>query len=248
MLNTIDAAMILRELRSNFAARCTKNERYSLRAFAKSLGVSHTVLSLVLAGKRTPSKNLCRIVQLQLGLKLQGADGFSDIGLKPYAEIATWVHYAILGMLNFPEFEKSPSWIGKRLGVSSSTAKSALDDLERLGMIKVFIKKGKKCWLQSVPPIAVVTKKSTPVTRQFIRGLLTKADESLDTVPFEKRDLTAITFAMAPEDVEFAKERIKCFRRQLCHELESRPNRQAVYCLALQLFPLCQEEKVRYEN
>src|SRR4051794_752039 len=55
-------------LQQELARRCAKNSNYSLRAFGQSLGISHTVLSLVLSGKRPLSKKATSTVATALGL------------------------------------------------------------------------------------------------------------------------------------------------------------------------------------
>src|SRR5262245_40700147 len=55
-------------LQQELARRCAKNPGYSLRAFSRALGLSPTVLSLVLSGKRPLSKKAVAKVVEVLGL------------------------------------------------------------------------------------------------------------------------------------------------------------------------------------
>ena len=55
-------------LQRELSIRCEKNPRYSLRAFSRALGMSHTALSFVLSGKRPLSKNAARKVSEVLQL------------------------------------------------------------------------------------------------------------------------------------------------------------------------------------
>ncbi len=69
---TIYSNLIRRELE----LRSEKNSRYSLRAFARSLGFEPTVISQILSGKRIPSyKTAQRLIQ-KLGLEPQVAQDF----------------------------------------------------------------------------------------------------------------------------------------------------------------------------
>lgn len=236
VLHTKEEAFTVHTLRREFSERCARNTGYSLRGFAKSLGTSHTVLSLVLNGKRPPSRTLSRVVQEQLSSSLK--DRYEDIGLERFSEIATWVHYAILGLIQLPGFKDSPQWIGKKLQIPPLEAKLAFQILVHQKLVK---KKAGK-WVQSVPPITVRNTRSTLSSRAFNSGLLKKAEQSLDSVPFEKRDLTSIIFPMRTHDVGVAKEKIKAFRRMLAKEFEQSNPLDAVYCLAIQLIPLSQEK------
>ena len=57
------------ELRNAFVQRQKKNPRYSLRAFARDLGFSHTLLSLIFSGRRKVSTKLYARLQ----------DGFQEM-------------------------------------------------------------------------------------------------------------------------------------------------------------------------
>lgn len=55
-------------LLNEFRERRSRNPRYSLRAFARAVGISHTVLSLLFNEKRTLSKKAYVRVMEQLPL------------------------------------------------------------------------------------------------------------------------------------------------------------------------------------
>jgi len=58
----------IRILKSEFTRRTERNARYSIRAFAKPIGLSHTVLSLVLLGQRTLSERAAEMASERLSL------------------------------------------------------------------------------------------------------------------------------------------------------------------------------------
>ncbi len=72
--------------------------------------------------------------------------------------------------------------------------------------------------------------------------ILEKAKDSIYLQSLEQRDLSAITVAVHRSDLPMAKEMIKKFRRDLTAKLEAREDRDAVYCLAIQLFQLDNEK------
>src|SRR5689334_22299599 len=61
-------------LRSELAKRCEKNERYSLRAFARDLDIEHATLSQLLRGQRELTAATVDRLARQLGLD----DGLRD--------------------------------------------------------------------------------------------------------------------------------------------------------------------------
>lgn len=235
-----------RELRK----RTKKNPRFSLRRFASVIGVSHTSLSLFLAGKRPLSAKAAKLVIEKLELSPTEAEFFLNahpkrrlqnkvaaytvIDPKTLEAISSWLHYAILSLLELPDVEMNPSWIAKRLGVSPAEASQALHQILKIGLIEEV---GGQ-WRQTGRPIKVDNMTSTDLTKRFHQQLLEKALESLLKDPIENRHFSSITFALDPRQMGFAVEKIKEFRRTLVSELEEKGAPQEVYNITVQLFPV----------
>ncbi len=243
-------------LQKEFTTRCEKNPSYSLRSFAKSLGISHTVLSLVMSAKRPLSKGACEKVseRLNLGpverqklLTLQNAKSkkpikaaafeFQKVDLATFELISNWIHYAILSLLEVEGSEFEPKWLASRLGANEMQVRIAMDCLKELGLVKET--KGK--WKQTGKAIKVENNVSTVGTKKFQKQLLEKAIESLENDPIEVRDFSSMTLAMDPKDIPYAKERIRQFRRELTAELEVKGKPREVYNLTVQIYPVTKE-------
>lgn len=234
-------------IETEFSRRLKRNRRYSLRAFARSLGVSHTLLSFVLSGKRKASpallaalENACELAPTSLAAHSKRAIAaasereFQKITLDAFSFISEWYHYAILSLTELPDFKMQASWISKELGISRAEAKLGLERLKRLKLIEF---DGRR-WKQMGKPLKVENTVSTNATRQFHRQMLERAQEALDGLPMSVRDFSSITLAMDPKSLPFALLRIRRFRRQLCRELERMGTPKAVYQLGVQIFPL----------
>lgn len=252
----LGSTQLVELIRFEFTSRSQKNPQYSLRSFAKFLGVSHTLLSLVMSGKRSPSKklilkisdklildpeqkrNLLRETQLEQLKKTKKTNidlNQNKISLDTFALISEWQHYAILSLLEIADTELTPEFIAKRLNISELVARISLKRLFDLNLIEKNQKTGR--WQQSSQPIVVENTESTSYTRKFQKQLLEKAIESLESDPIEKRDVSSITFAFDPAHIPYALKRIRQFRRELTEELESFGNPQEVYNLTVQIFP-----------
>ena len=70
-MNTLDLRLGMAHLRAELQRRTQLNPRYSMRSFAKALDVSHSLLSLVMSGKRSPSKSLIKKLAEQMGVAEQ---------------------------------------------------------------------------------------------------------------------------------------------------------------------------------
>lgn len=234
-------------LRKEFQRRQQRNSRYSLRSFARDLSVSHTILSLILNGKRPLSEGIVEkilemddvsIEERQLLLRRDIPSDPTErhkLSLDQFSMISDWVHYGILSLLDVDDFQWNELWIGERLNITPTKAKSAMERLTRLNYIEK--SKGGK-YIQSVQPIVIENTNPTMAAKSFNKQLLKKASESMDEDPSSTRDLSSIIFAMDPSQIPYAVKRIREFRRELCGELENLKNQKEVYALAVQIFPL----------
>jgi len=102
--------------RKVLAERCQANPAYSLRSFAKQSGISVTVLSLVLSGKRKFSKQATERLADHLSLDPEASLSLlrsrqtrgpapaarTEISLDLFELISDWFHYGILSALELP--------------------------------------------------------------------------------------------------------------------------------------------------
>ena len=241
-------------LSAEFSRRSQRNPRYSLRAYARSMGLSHTVLSLVLSGKRPLSKKAALKVSAELALEpkeaaaLMARTGRAKAHVKPgdyalvdletFHLISDWLSYGILSLTEIPHASFAPRALARRFHVNELQARLAFERLVKLGLLA---KTGGR-WRQTGKSIKVENDVSTAYTRKFHRQLLDKAAESLENDPIERRDFSSITFAMDQSQVAYAKERIRQFRRELCAELEAKGPPTDVYNLTVQIYPVTQGE------
>ena len=165
----------IRCLHEEFTSRSQKNARYSLRAFAKHLGVSHTLLSLIMAGKRPLTLKTAKLVSERLELPPEkavslmraGAEAkvknynykYEYLDLKTFDLISDWVHFAILSLMETTQTLVNSKWIAKRLGINETQAKVSFQRLLDVGLIAE--KDGR--WCQTGKPIKVIVR--TPATR-----------------------------------------------------------------------------------
>ena len=237
-------------LRAELSKRVRKNPKYSLRSFARASGVSHTVLSLVMNGKRPLSRKAA--VKLAGFLSLPPEEqslftrrpdeanapkdaAYRQISLDTFSVISEWYHLAILSLLELPRARFEARWIAHSLSIPESEVRLAMERLLRLELVEE-ISPGR--FRQAGKPLKVENTVSTGATRLFHRQLLEKALEALETVPVEERDHSSMTLAIDPAHVPYARKRIQQFRRELAADLEAKGNPEVVYELAVQLFPV----------
>lgn len=244
-------APLLRELlKSELISRCKKNPQYSLRAFAKSLGVSPSILSRVISGDRDPSREFISkaaaslrlpIEKLRKVYEVQPSDtearlsDFKDLMQDQFEVLSDWVHYAIFELMETKDFEPTPKWMSARLGISIFEVERALERLEALKLIE----RGTNGYKKLVPDIATTSHEfSTLALRNLQRQFLEMAAKSMDEVPFEQRSQTTMVMAIDPRRIKEAKEKIKKFRFEMLGYLQESQNMSEVYNLTIGFYPV----------
>jgi uncharacterized protein (TIGR02147 family) len=238
-------------LKIELEQRKKANAAYSLRAFARYLGVSPAALSQLISGKRGLSLKRLNSLLEKLGLtpeessralrklKRRRAESSQVTVLKEdrFRLITDWYHYAILSLGDLPDCKADPRWIAQRLGIRASDANEALARLQRLGLIK--IQNGR--YKQLSGSIRTTTDVPSSSIRRYHKNILGLAQSRIDEVPVEKREFTSITMAISTKNLEKAKKLTREFKRELSDLLDE-GELDEVYQLSIQLFPLSKEE------
>lgn len=124
-------------LQQEFLKRGSKNPSYSLRSYARFLGIHHSTLSGLLSGKRPITKKTVSSLSLKLGLF---PDNFiKDRGFKlpdhqlleedVFNRISEWYFDAILELAKVKSFDFKTENISRYLGISEPQASIAVDVL-----------------------------------------------------------------------------------------------------------------------
>jgi uncharacterized protein (TIGR02147 family) len=264
-------------LRRELETRKTRNSGYSLRAFAKQLGLDPARLSLILNNKQGLSEKSATRIAVNLGYSAEDRKYFCDLVLlsdarakasrrmakmrihraanhrdrddvrviqeDTFIAISQWYHFAILELTSLKSFRNSMDWIAKRLGISRFEATQAVTRLKRLGLL---MEKGGSLTqtdlilstTQDIPSAAI---------RAFNHQMLRKAGAAIDMQSLDEREISTLTIAIDSKNIPKIKEKIRKFRRELNREIESKTppeTKDAVYCLATQLFRLTEAEQI----
>ncbi|MEQ1876140.1 MAG: TIGR02147 family protein [Bdellovibrionia bacterium] len=252
-------------LSEELARRQKANPRYSLRAFARHVGLSPGELSELLNDKRklsvksavriaralslntTESKHLMYLAQLDRGegLELLSGDGAArtreEISADLFEVVSDWVCFAILNLNDCVGFSWKPAYLAKRLGVTVQHITVALERLERVGLVK---NNGGK---RTVDREQVIANPNVPseAIRTYHKAMLAKAADALDFQKITERDISGIGFAVDPKNIESLR---KDLSEVLEHLMEKYQNgkKTEVYQLEIALFRLT--EGARHET
>lgn len=163
---------------------------------------------------------------------------FEQLSEDSFQVLADWYHFAIFVLIETDDFDPSLLWIAKRLDISTIEARSAIERLDRIGLIEE--KRGS--WVTTRKNLTTSHEVSSSALKHSHRQDLERAISSLEEVPIELRDITSVTMAIDPARLPEAKKMIAAFRRKLCRYLESGKKKE-VYNLNVQLVPISQRQK-----
>lgn len=250
-------------LREELEARCERNPRYSLRAFARDLGITSSRLSEVLTGRYGLSREAAIMIANKLGWseaeitvfcdlvdseharakkkkaeaksRLEsGAQDYQQLTLDSFQVISDWYHYAILELTSVQDFESDPKWIAKRLGLSDHVVISAIDRLKRLDLLVEQKGRLRASSGFTASPSGV----PSDALKKFHRQLLEKALSSIYLQTVEERDISHLILAVRRDQLKEAKDEIKKFRRGFDAKFGTSRKKDEVYCLGVTFFRL----------
>jgi uncharacterized protein (TIGR02147 family) len=147
-------------LRAQYEERKKKNSRYSLRAYAKLLGISSGRLSEVLSkksllGYRTATKITAKLdlttkeksaflamVESELfnnnrkRYNRKAPSRFRQMPLEEFSIVSDWEYFAMLALIDTKSFKSDESWISKKMGLPVSRVEKVLGDLKSMDLIQ----------------------------------------------------------------------------------------------------------------
>ena len=254
--NLIEMDRLRLILQQELMRRISSNSRYSLRAFAKSLGIQAPTLSHILKGNRKLPKNEINRIISALNL---GPETFSNISITPkqndsslteyrqftvdiFNVIAEWYHFTILELVRLPTFKPDPKWIARTLDISINEVNAAIERLVRVEMLEID-KKG--MWTVLAPNNTTTTNPFTNAALKKVqKQFLQKAQTALDETAIDLREQSGMTVALNLKDIPVVKERIKKFRRDLTKFIEANNKPDEVYQISFSFFPLTKNKEI----
>jgi len=161
---------------------------------------------------------------------------FEFIDEDRFAIIKEWYHYGILNLMRTKDFQAKPAWVARRLGISLPEVQSAIDKLQRVGLLQ--IKNGKWIDTSSTFTSHANNKRTTEAARENQKTLFTKALAAIENDTFEKRSHSGTTVAIALKDIPAAREAITKFRKDFMRQFDKSEGADEVYHLSVALFSL----------
>ena len=241
-------------LLDELAERKGRRPHYSVRAFARDLGISTTCMSNVLSKKRHLSKkNALRVAdklslspdqtrQMMRQISERTTDDtppLSQLRLEEdaFRLMSDWFYFALLSLARLKGCKSDPQWISRRIDISAQEAEAAIARLLRLGLIAI----SGGVLKRSAQPLRIGSAVHSAAIRRYHKQNLALAEQSLAQDHISRRSMSAVTMAIDFSRLAEANEMILKFQRRLSRFLETETPDE-VYTLAIQLFPLTKNE------
>lgn len=255
-------------LRSEFEKREKHNPSYSLRAYARDLGIIASRLSEILARKQglSPEKGsaiakklglnpleeefFVALVEVEHGrsklskeaakirLKKFGLKDEKKMSMEVFKLISNWEHLAILEIVQLSGARTDAAWIATRLGVREKDAKECIDRLLHVGLLTK--KNGK---LKRVDDSLFVWPSQIPSAsiKNYHKGVIEKSLHSLFTDSVDKREFSSVIMPIDSEKIPEAKKMIRDFSFELNKFFAKSKKKDRVFYYSSQFFGIDQE-------
>lgn len=255
-------------LHDYYAYRKATSPAFSLRFFAARAGLSsHAHLKLVMDGKRNITKTtVVKIIQ-GLGFADERAQYFENLVFFNQAKtdrekafyygklvksapgsrlhklsraqfriFTEWYHSVIREMVELSGFNPAPEWISRHLGSKISPAEAA-DSLRLLTSLGLLAKTANG-YRQAQELVTTDDEVNDLLVKEYHRQMLLAAGNALEEVPAEKRDISAVTFAIRRKDFPSLKKHLQLMRKELLDFSCDAGTGEDVVQVNIQLFPL----------
>ena len=257
----IGQAYYLTKIKEDLSLKQRNNPHYSLRAYARDVGIHPATLSQILKGKRPlPLKDSEAVaLKLNLGPKektlfieslLRNKSAIDQIKISDfdtrlmldesyYQIIAEWEHYALLELFHLQQFNRTQEDVARLLDLTMNRTEVVINNLLVCELLELD-SEGK---LQKVhSDIRTTEDISSQALKESHKETLDLGKEKIEQIAIDMRDFSSSTLAIDLKKIPEAKIIIREFRQKMAALLED-GDKTDVYQLAIQFYPLTKLEK-----
>ncbi len=255
----------LTTLKREFAKKQRASRTYSLRAFARHLGIPASSLALILKNKRpfpvAAAGKVCQKLNLSpretqlfhqsVQLRRANLTTLTELKLPKvgvvldeeayFRVIAEWEHYAVLHLLDTRDFIANSTSVSDRLCITETRASDVLENLLNCGLL---VADKNAQFSKTHAHVRTTEDILSPALRKSHKEALEMGLEKLETVSMDLRDYSSMTLAIDPSRLPHFKKLIREFRQKLTTFSEE-GDLQEVYQFCFQMYPLT---KIKKEN
>jgi uncharacterized protein (TIGR02147 family) len=263
-MDSIDYRSLLNEV---FSERRSRAPKYSLRAFARDLGIEPAQLSRVLKGPHNISLQSAQriapklfkqkrrqnffldLVSLSLARNPEEAGATleriqrkgkspSTLDLSCIEVLSEWYHIALADLLCLTNVPQDPQDLARFLGIPVSETMAALARLQNLKLIE---KNGDR-WQKVSAELATSNGIPSVAARRVHKQMIQKAVESIDTQPMSERFVYGRTMTLKKSDLSKLEALTQEYLEQISELSEDAAGCDSLYQVNIQAFNLRSEK------
>lgn len=248
---------IIQKITNELKRRQTVNPSYSLRAYAKHLNISASVLSRIINRKTPMTIKILKKIAISLDITEEDyAYHENEIIRRKESQareesylpdcrqlepeelrlIQDWYHFAILEVVTLECFHPTEKWISQKLSIPERDAEMALQKLVTLGLLT---QNKNNSYDKTSNFISWVNSEETKeAISNHQKQVLKRAIQAIDQINISKRDQSALTISVDSSLLPEIKIKIKKMRRCLANYIiKNSKNKDQVYELSVTFFP-----------
>lgn len=238
---------LVSEIKLNLEMAKAKNSRYSMRSYAKRIGIGYGALSEILSGKRVITEVMAKKILKSLVLEEPKSAYFyeqleksknKEVKLLPsqaHKVIEHWEYFAVINLIEI-HGKLTKEEISNRLGIKKNKTNQILKELAVWGFL---VKNDDSFETLSTQWSSEDEISSQSVRKSHLQGLLL-ARKALLNLPVDQRDMTSLVFPGNSKQLSKVKKEVRKFMTKI-YKLMSVGSADRVYKFNVQLFPLDRE-------
>ncbi|MFK8137196.1 MAG: DUF4423 domain-containing protein [Bdellovibrionales bacterium] len=245
-----------RILKDEYYRRLDSNPNYSVRSFARSLGVNDSSLSKIMSGKRDPSLKYIRMLCLKLNISTQVTENIFFEGNTELKHLdfvdpdihSDWRFDAILELTYIKNFNFSEKNIAKSLGITIGTTKQMLEKLVSSGRLA---KNSNGVWEDKIGYYSTYT--SAEVDEEYLKryqvSLSQRSNRSILERPAKDKDHVSMVTCIDEDLMDEVRSILKKARRDILELAQSKSIKKSkVYAVTTNFFDLLEENTGEVKN
>lgn len=252
-------------LLDEFQIRSSANTAYSLRAYARDLGLSSSRLSAILKGHEGLSRQVAESIACKLALSDKLSEYFCDLveseharseisrkiararveavrfksehrlSLDAFQLLSEWQHFALREMVRLRGFRLDFSILAARLQIEENVVRDSWERLVRMNLVAQ--DPDTQQW-KTMDELQSPVGETSHAIQKYHRQMIEKSQVALREDPVSRRYFSSIVVPMDPNRLAEAGNLIRTFRRSFEEKLPRDADATEVYCLTLNLFNL----------
>ncbi len=250
------------KIKEVFSLKQRQNPQYSLRAYARDIGLHSSTLSQILKGRRPLPLKVASVVVKKLGLgpkertlfmeslhqrktkidkiKISEHDERFMLDESYFRTIAEWEHFAIYTLFDLDHFTPTVENFSLKLGITLQRAEVVVNNLLSCGLL-AYDHHGALC--KSFTNLRTTEDINSQALILSHLETLDMGKKKLEEVYVDLRDFSSLTIAMDLEKLPELKTIIREFRQKVS-ALVKDGKKTEVFQMAIQLYPMTSNNEI----